>query len=163
MPPTTSADLSAVYNITVALNLDPFVPLSYITTIRRGATQTGEIVGSFELSINQKRAFATVGGRTKRLASVLWSIHGSSRHLDWSISDINLRWDCRLTLDDGSPMCVCYNTGSSDQVATFVPPPLDATPPGPAATLTVFPDGWSFFDEILISALVVERRRTLEA
>ena len=84
------------------------------------------------------------------------------RHWDWSISDINLRWDCRLSLDDGSPMCVCYNARSSDQVATFVPPPLDATPPGPAAVLTVFPDGWEWFDEILISALVVERKRGLE-
>ena len=67
-----------------------------------------------------------------------------------------------MTLDDGSPMCVCYNAGSSDQVATFVPPPLDATPPGPAAVLTVFPDGWEWFDEILVSALVIERKRGLE-
>jgi len=60
-------------------------------------------------------------------------------------------------------MCVCYNADSSDQVATFVPPPMDASPPGPAAMLTVFPNGWAYFDEILISALVVERKRSLEA
>jgi len=48
MPPQTSADLSPLYNIAVSLDLNPFVPLSYVTTIRRGATQAGEVVGSFE-------------------------------------------------------------------------------------------------------------------
>ena len=84
------------------------------------------------------------------------------RYWDWFICDVNLRWDCRSTLDDGSPMCVCYHFPSSDQVATFVPPPLDVTPPGPAAVLTVFPDGWEWFDQILLSALVIERKRGLE-
>lgn len=84
-------------------------------------------------------------------------------HWDWSISDTgaHLRWDCRSTLDDGSPMCVCYDSLSSHQLATFIPPPLDANPPIPDAELTVFPQGWDSFDEILISALVLERKRGL--
>jgi len=163
MPPQTSADLSPLYNITVSLDLNPFVPLSYVTTVKRGSTQAGDVVGSFELSINQKRAFVTLGDVTRRLADVMWSVHGSSeRYWDWFISDVKLQWDCRTTLDDGSPICVCYHAPSSDQVATFVPPPLDVTPPGPAAVLTVFPDGWEWFDQILLSALVIERKRGLE-
>ena len=47
------------------------------------------------------------------------------------------------------------------QLASFVPPPVDASPPLPDATLTVFPDGHEYFDHILISALVVERKLTL--
>ena len=46
-------------------------------------------------------------------------------------------------------------------MASFVPPPLDASPPLPAATLTVFPDGHELFDHIMMSALVVERKITL--
>ena len=30
----------------------------------------------------------------------------NQRHWDWSFADVNLRWDCRATLDDGSPMCI---------------------------------------------------------
>ena len=37
-----------IYNIAIGLNLDPFVPLSYITTIRRGMDEQGEVVGEFE-------------------------------------------------------------------------------------------------------------------
>jgi hypothetical protein len=43
------------------------------------------------------------------------------------------------------------------QVATFVPPPPDALPPLPEATLTVFPVGHRLMDEILISLLIVVR------
>lgn len=57
-------------------------------------------------------------------------------------------------------MCICESLAST-QLATFVPPPLDANPPIPDATLTIFPDGWDSFDEILISALVLERKRGL--
>lgn len=77
MPPQTVADLSPAYNISVALDLNPFVPLSYITTIRQGGTAAGQVVGSFELSINQRRGSVTIGMTTKRLANVLWSIQGS--------------------------------------------------------------------------------------
>lgn len=56
----------------------------------------------------------------------------------------------------------CYDAPTSHQVAIFIPPPLDASPPIPAAALTVFPDGWGSFDEILLSALVLERKRSLE-
>lgn len=47
------------------------------------------------------------------------------------------------------------------QLASFVPPPIDGSPPLPDATLTVFPDGHEYFDHILISSLVVERKLTL--
>lgn len=47
------------------------------------------------------------------------------------------------------------------QLASFVPPPLDASPPLPDATLTVFPDGHALFDDILLSALVIDRKMTL--
>jgi hypothetical protein len=55
----------------------------------------------------------------------------------------------------------CYDANNNlAQLASFVPPPVDASPPIPAAVITVFPDGHEFFDQILLSALVVERKWT---
>ena len=59
---------------------------------------------------------------------------------------------------DAIPQCL---DSRNQQLASFVPPPIDASPPLPDATLTVFPDGHEYFDHILISALIVERKLTL--
>ncbi|TBU39498.1 hypothetical protein BD309DRAFT_428051 [Dichomitus squalens] len=170
--------LTPIYNITVALNLNPFVPLSYVTTVRRGMDEQGELIGEFELAVMHSRAILKMGNHSTRMSNVLKKDgHSSVRALSnpaggprqhpaikrkfvWVYGDVELRWDCRTTLEDGSPMCICTDRGSH-QVASFVPPPLEASPPPPAATLTVFPDGHELFDHILISALVVERKMTL--
>ena len=47
-PRDVDRTLTPVYNISVALNLNPFVPLSYVTTVRRGLDDDGELVGEFE-------------------------------------------------------------------------------------------------------------------
>jgi hypothetical protein len=54
----------------------------------------------------------------------------------------------------------CYKTDASEtQLAVFVAPPPDASPPLPVAVLTVFPDGHGdrTFDHIVLSALVAMR------
>ena len=48
MPPESVADRSPIANISVALNLNPFAPLSYITTVRNGGTAEGAMIGDFE-------------------------------------------------------------------------------------------------------------------
>lgn len=48
MPPLSVADRAPIANIAVALNLNPFAPLSYITTVRRGGTAEGAMIGEFE-------------------------------------------------------------------------------------------------------------------
>ncbi|KAH7920767.1 hypothetical protein BV22DRAFT_1020639 [Leucogyrophana mollusca] len=165
MPPSTATNLSPIYRISVRLSLNPFAPLSYVTTLQRGGSTQGEVVGSFEISLNQKSAILTLGDSTTRLKNVLWSTDPSHKLWRWSCGGTDLRWDCRSMLEDGSPMCICYDgdPNSSNQLASFVPPPIDASPPLPAAVLTVFPDGHPHFDHILLSALVVERKRTLAA
>ncbi|EJF56874.1 hypothetical protein DICSQDRAFT_70569 [Dichomitus squalens LYAD-421 SS1] len=152
--------LTPIYNITVALNLNPFVPLSYVTTVRRGMDEQGELIGEFELAVMHSRAILKMGNHSTRMSNVLKKDGHSSRKFVWVYGDVELRWDCRTTLEDGSPMCICTDRGSH-QVASFVPPPLEASPPPPAATLTVFPDGHELFDHILLSALVIERKMTL--
>ncbi|KAJ8462055.1 hypothetical protein ONZ45_g5210 [Pleurotus djamor] len=165
VPPrnASTSNVNPLYHISVKLNLNPFLPVSYITTVRRGADDQGPLVGSFEMSLSQRRATVSIGDIMTGLSKVLQTINSSPRHWSWNFGDVRLRWDCRNVLDDGSPMCICYARDDvSTQLASFVPPPLNASPPLPAATLTVFPEGHDCFDHILISALIVDRKRTLE-
>lgn len=67
---------------------------------------------------------------------------------------------CAASAAHGRSQCSDYE---GSQLASFVPPPIDASPPLPEATLTVFPSGHEYFDHILISALIVERKMTLSA
>ncbi|KAF7290666.1 hypothetical protein MIND_01306900 [Mycena indigotica] len=162
MVPPSDSDDQGRYRVSVALNLNPFVPVSYRTTIHRVQETQEAFIGDFELSLNHRRAIVTIGDVTTRLVNVLYSINSSSRHWSWRWDEIGLRWDCRTTLEDGSPMCICYTLASTTQLATFVPPPLDAPHPLPEAVLTIFPDGHEFFDHILLSALIVQRKMGLE-
>lgn len=38
----------ALYFISVELNLNPFIPLSYVTSVHRGSDANGELIGEFE-------------------------------------------------------------------------------------------------------------------
>ncbi|KAH9848747.1 hypothetical protein C2E23DRAFT_937425 [Lenzites betulinus] len=151
--------LRPIYNVSVTLNLNPFTPLSYVTTIRRGSDELGELVGEFELGVMHSRGILRMNNRATRMATVLKKDGHSPRKFRWQYANIVILWDCRTTLDDGSPMCICSDI-NSHQIATFVPPPPDPPQPPPAAVLTVFPDGHELFDHILLSALVVERKLT---
>ncbi|KAI0915184.1 hypothetical protein AcV5_005484 [Taiwanofungus camphoratus] len=98
-----------IYSISVALNLNPFAPLSYVTTVRRGADIDGEFVGEFEwlsassrLGIMHNRATVKIGNYSTRLPNILSSNPRSPRQFKWRYENIDLRWDCRTTLDDGS-------------------------------------------------------------
>ncbi|KAJ7119511.1 hypothetical protein C8R44DRAFT_788266 [Mycena epipterygia] len=162
MVPPEDADDQGQYRIAVSLNLNPFVPISYRTSVHRVEDEQESFIGEFELSLNHRRAIITIGDITTRLSNVLFNINSSHRHWTWRWDEIGLRWDCRSTLEDGSPMCICYTISSTVQLATFVPPPLDAPPPLPEAVLTVFPDGHECFDHILLSALIVQRKMGLE-
>ncbi|KAL7277104.1 hypothetical protein ACG7TL_008949 [Trametes sanguinea] len=72
LPPNdVDRTLTPVYNISVALNLNPFVPLSYVTTIRRGIDEDGEFVGEFELAVMQSRAIVKLGDHSTRMSNVL--------------------------------------------------------------------------------------------
>ncbi|KAJ7280313.1 hypothetical protein C8J57DRAFT_1302248 [Mycena rebaudengoi] len=164
MVPPQDADDQGQYRIAVALNLNPFVPISYRTSVHRVQAEDHQewFIGEFELSLNHHRAILTIGDITTRLSNVLSSINNSPNHWTWRWDEIGLRWDCRSTLEDGSPMCICYTISTTTQLATFVPPPLDAPPPLPEPVLTVFPDGHECFDHILLSALIIERKLGLD-
>lgn len=46
LPPSDAIDTRPLYHVSVAHNC--FMPLSYITTVRKGGTENGEFVGDFE-------------------------------------------------------------------------------------------------------------------
>ncbi|KAH9933020.1 uncharacterized protein B0H18DRAFT_985167 [Fomitopsis serialis] len=161
-PRSVDPGRGALYFISVALNLNPFAPLSYVTSLYRGSDAEGEFIGEFELGITHSRATISIGNHSTRLKNILTSDARFRELFTWRYETVELRWDCRTKLDDGSRMCICSDA-ASHQLASFVPPPLDASPPLPNATLTVFPDGHrhQLFDHIVLSALVVERKMTL--
>jgi hypothetical protein len=49
MPPRSAPDSRPLYHISVSIN--PFIPTSSTTTIRRGASENGEHVADFEYVI----------------------------------------------------------------------------------------------------------------
>jgi len=161
MPPGPSQEPNPLYRISTSLAVHPFAPLSVKTTIKRGGTPHGSFVGFFEIGISSGTyAKVGIGNRTAKLTTFLTQISGagSSRHWLWTFDSIKLSWDCRRTLDDGSPLCICYHAVRDDQLAILVPPPLQSTYPPAEPTLTVFPDGHGeYFDHILLSGLAVHR------
>ncbi|PPQ78495.1 hypothetical protein CVT25_011836 [Psilocybe cyanescens] len=158
MPPSDAANQTPLYRICVELDLNPFLPVSYVTKIIR-------------ISLNNKRAVLRMGDTATRLTNVLYSVNSSPKHFNWILAH-RLHWDCREILEDGSPLCICYlplsnqtsqpssSAPQSIKIAVLIPPPPDRSPPHPDATLTVYPLGHQIMDEILVSALVVERMLT---
>ncbi|KAJ3734650.1 hypothetical protein DFJ43DRAFT_1130454 [Lentinula guzmanii] len=165
VPPSNAPESEPSYKISVSLNLNPFLPISFVTKVEMVLTEDRSedvFVGEFEVSLNQTRGVLTMIGAPTRLSNVLSGVDTSRGHWLWTHANVQLRWDCRTRLEDGSPMCVCYGLDRlSSQLATFVPPPVLASPPLPAAIFTVFPDGHEFFEHILMSMLVVQRKMTM--
>ncbi|KAF9560032.1 hypothetical protein CPC08DRAFT_806363 [Agrocybe pediades] len=172
MPP--GPNQQPLYRVTVEMDLNPFLPVSYVTKIYRcGGGGHTELIGEFAFAVNNKRAVIRMGDTTTRLSSALYSVNSSPRHFNWILGN-RLHWDCRQVLEDGSPRCVCYlpsdagvrsSTSSTPEsrgldIAIFTPPPPDRSPPLPDATLLVYPYGHQLLDEIIVSALVVERMLT---
>ncbi|KAE9408279.1 hypothetical protein BT96DRAFT_29565 [Gymnopus androsaceus JB14] len=164
VPPSNA---SPSYKISASLNLNPFLPISTVTKVEMILSETNleelQFVGEFEVSLHHTRGvLSMVSEPPIRLSNVVSS--ASRGDWFWTHGDVRLRWDCRTRLEDGSPMCICYGLdGLSVQLATFIPPPVLAPPPLPDAILTIFPDGFrdEFFEHILISILVIQRKTTM--
>lgn len=69
IPSPNAPDTRPKYHISVRMNC--FIPSSYITTIRRGATQEGAMVGDFEMGIADKTATLFIRGKEFPIGDVL--------------------------------------------------------------------------------------------
>jgi len=154
------------YNISVHLNC--FIPSSVITVLRRGATEDGEVLGSFEMGISQRKSTVTVNGVEKFTGTVLVKSGTKSDRAVWqwrwhSDEDLHLSWHC------DSPVKYCYlhsqvGKPNATLLASFTTIPLAPRAdgkPSPPPSLKVFADGHRLVDHIIISALVIERQRLM--
>ncbi|ETW77313.1 hypothetical protein HETIRDRAFT_421455 [Heterobasidion irregulare TC 32-1] len=181
LPPPDAPDTRPRYHISVHMNY--FIPTSYITVVRKGATENGQCVGEFEMGLSERRSTVTIGQYETFLSSVL-SRTGS--HLNgeyhWRNLDLHLYWDCRgrlfkvraptlLALNlvfsvlNSSPLqCFMINdvTKARAALAIYESPGLhDLRREGIDLVhcLEVTPDGQEHFDLILLSVLIIERKR----
>lgn len=69
VPSPHAQDTRPRYHITV--NVNCFMPLSHITTVRRGANEFGEFVGDFEMGIIDRADSICVRGNELPLSSVV--------------------------------------------------------------------------------------------
>ncbi|KAF9008103.1 hypothetical protein BDZ89DRAFT_1079194 [Hymenopellis radicata] len=154
LPPRSALDSRPRYRISVSTNC--FTPSSYITTVTRGASDYGELVGEFEMGITSRAKSATIRVARKEsyisdvldesksvVRCVLWK--GHTGNLFWSNSTMARRFVQRDLLAE-----FCAPTGLRN------PEEDDA----PLVQLKIYPEGHEMMDDILLSALVMERRRT---
>ncbi|PBL00572.1 hypothetical protein ARMGADRAFT_1159894 [Armillaria gallica] len=158
IPSANSPDTRPKYHISVRMNC--FIPSSYITTIRRGATQEGAMVGDFEMGIADKTATLFIRGKEFPIGDVLGK-SGSRRGglWDWKFVKYGLFWDCKRNPRK------CFSIDRKTLFAIFVPVTHLRKPDTPAELpqLEVTPQGQPFFDDILMSAMIIERWRLTPA
>ncbi|KAK0208771.1 hypothetical protein DFS33DRAFT_472994 [Desarmillaria ectypa] len=172
IPPHDAPDTRPKYHISVRLNC--FIPSSYITTIRRGATQEGAMVGDFEMGIADKTATLFIRDKEFPISDVLGK-SGSRRGglWDWKFVKYGLFWDCKknprkVRLNKRSDIdrviqkkIQCFSSDRKILFAIFMPVTNLRKPNIPAelSQLEVTPQGQPFFDDILMSIMIIERWR----
>ncbi|KAK7064090.1 hypothetical protein R3P38DRAFT_2822352 [Favolaschia claudopus] len=152
----------------VSVNLNCFTPTSYITQIKKTAWD-GDHVGDFELSSVNVRNSGTVclRGNEYLISDVLSSQFNVFRTTwEWKIKNgtdkpILLFWDDYA----GGGVLTCYSSHDKNPdslLARFTPRTSlrKYGQPHDPPKLMVSPEGHDFFDDILMSALIIERIRT---
>ncbi|KAJ7765506.1 hypothetical protein DFH07DRAFT_367658 [Mycena maculata] len=161
LPPADWPDSRPRYHIAVSLNcMNPF---SFITTIHSGASDSGPVVGEFEMGISTIPGTVCLGDCQRQIKDVLrmqghprWVWHfgdDTTRHLRWELNNFRTGvWNCFLASDR-------HPAPTPLKIAQFKGAPYTGTERTQPATLRVYPLGQALFDEILISVLLVERKR----
>ncbi|KAJ7808236.1 hypothetical protein B0H14DRAFT_1517652 [Mycena olivaceomarginata] len=152
------------YHISVSLNC--FTPTSYITIIRKNSWD-GELVGDFELGANVRNpGTLCLRGNEYPISELLTSQFNVFRTTwEWKVKSFGPDKPMMIFWDDygGGGVLSCYSDRDlNNLLAKFTPrtalrrqgQPLE--PP----KLVVTSVGHDLFDDILLSALVIERTRT---
>ncbi|KAK0189195.1 hypothetical protein F5146DRAFT_1003140 [Armillaria mellea] len=154
VPPPESPDSRPLYHISVNNNV--FNTMSHTTVIHRGPTEDGPYVGEFESGISYKNAIVYMGGIETPLSARLSKQGGSKAgRWTWSGPKHKVAWNCEFT-----PFCHSVNNQNT-VYARFSPGNKlrKANTPPELYTLQIMPAGQVFFDDILISALLIEQQR----
>ncbi|KAJ3787117.1 hypothetical protein GGU10DRAFT_153453 [Lentinula aff. detonsa] len=149
----------------ISVNLNCFTPSSHITLIRKHGQQ-GELVGDFEIAAKDSKNASTVFFRgiehpidevlvnSSRLFRNQWTWKHTESHLV-------LYWDDSL----GGNTIACFKSKdrtNANLLAKFVPR-SHMRRPGREVEFTkleMTPGGHEVFEDVLISALIIERLRT---
>ncbi|KAF8899016.1 hypothetical protein BD779DRAFT_1486613 [Infundibulicybe gibba] len=148
----------------IYVNMNCFTPSSTITTIKRGSWD-GEFVGDFEMGLPNSKKPPTVCIRNNEclITQVLDSKILAFRNAwTWRISEPKKQ---TLYWDEGVNTLSCFSskTRTNDNFLAKFMTPAHLRRQGRATELTrleVSPQGHEFFDDILLSALIIERTRT---
>ncbi|CAA7270680.1 unnamed protein product [Cyclocybe aegerita] len=171
LPPEGAREGLPRFHIVVTPNV--FNPFQQITSIYRGETQFGEWVASFEMGISSLLARVRIHRRDRVLNNVLekdgirhkavWTWTSPSKNVDPFI------WDCK----DSKLASVCKSANDKKKIlATYTPA---RSMLAFAATVTidrrgeevelskleVTPEGHRIFEDILVSLLIIQRKRML--
>ncbi|KAJ6503365.1 hypothetical protein C8R47DRAFT_1105828 [Mycena vitilis] len=165
-PPPNLPDSQRPYHISVSLNC--FTPTSYITIIRKNSWD-GELVGDFEIGVNARNpGTLCLRGNEHPISELLSSQFNVFRTTwEWKVKSFGPEMPMTLFWDDysGGGVLTCYslpNRKSTDLLAKFTPRTSlrrqgqSFEPP----KLLITSVGHDLFDDILMSALVIERTRT---
>ncbi|KAJ4490131.1 hypothetical protein J3R30DRAFT_3693669 [Lentinula aciculospora] len=179
LPPPASPETRPRYHISISQNC--FTPMSWVTIVRRGSAADGEVLGEFELGIPmgglgsiEKRPTVFMHGRGQDEGEKwLEDIYNDSyaHHVTWQLPPGrgHLYWDILRS----HKKCYCSNSPRPHPLlAEFIPQSLTSNSrlrPSPRSSLShsyqpyqlkVYPSGFGYLDDILLSALVYERKRT---
>ncbi|KAF8966220.1 hypothetical protein BDZ97DRAFT_696992 [Flammula alnicola] len=161
-PNSEAEDSPPKYHISISMNC--FMPLNHITTIRRGGSGYGELVAQFEMGIAGSPSTVTIEGKELLIGSLLSKRLGSRQSGLWfwipPDSKKRLLWDYRQTPFICRSLLKIGSGAEASTLATFTPArQVPAGGPPVLAELTVTPLGQDFFDDLLLSLLIIERRR----
>lgn len=166
-PPPDVKESQRPYHISVSMNC--FTPSSYITIVRKSSWD-GELVGDFEIGAANARNPGTLclRGNEYPISELLESQLNVFRTTWlWKVKSFGPEKTMSLFWDDyqGGGVLTCYSSqdrNSANMLAKFTPRShlrRQGQPIEPPKVL-VTPVGHDLFDDILMSALVIERIRT---
>ncbi|KAF8653681.1 hypothetical protein AX16_003832 [Volvariella volvacea WC 439] len=158
-----------IYHISVRPNC--FAPLSCKTILRRGGTADGELIGEFEMGISSETPRLVYKGREGSIIEVLsrsdrpkkkspkakgvwkWTLVPSSpeAQIQWDYS-VHPVYTCSFKPRSGVQATV------KPKLATFYAETMQSGRLVPAE-LEITPLGQEYFDEIIMSLLILERKR----
>ncbi|KAK0505664.1 hypothetical protein EDD18DRAFT_1120188 [Armillaria luteobubalina] len=167
-PPDIGVDQGARMPYHICVNMNCFTPSSHITTIRRSSSE-GEFVGDFEIGPSHARISNTVCLRGHEY-SINEALSSSSRlfHTNWTWKTVG-EYDGPVTLywddNNGGSAITCFRSKErtlANLLAKFTPRNQMRKHGRPIQypKLEVTPDGHDYFEDILFSALIIERMRT---
>ncbi|KAF5329618.1 hypothetical protein D9619_009244 [Psilocybe cf. subviscida] len=166
LPSASAQDSRPQYCIAISLNC--FMPLSHITTVYRGSNEYAPRVGEFELGIiSISNSRLQMGNNASVSLMSILTKHGSREngrwswkphsekisHLYWDSSIVPFECKVKVAGTDVYQLVAQFTSNMQPLVGLY------AVPTPALSQLEVFPVGQKCLDDILVSLLVVERKR----